>query len=366
MSSRDYDHKYSNISALDTPLKPILTVQTARSRTLAADIEKMVETELKSHCVVADTDAFIDHYFNVSSEVVQNVFDEMVRQKLYDKVDRSWCSIPQESAKESEFYSPLIEVCEAIRKAHVDDKTEYDCRWFMSPDNPPKSQDQASSLIRPDVFLLLGMEGEGERWENELKKHNDNQAELIKSIIAWWLRVSVIIEVKRKNDPDVLARVTQLMTYLRQVLREQLDRWFVPGFLLTGTQLAAWVVDRSGAFGTQKSFNFHKEPKKFIQVILACSTLPPTRLGWDTTMMLWKTPSPVYSFSKTLKFEDYAKNAYTRQWVFTMPVRDQPHERESFITTKALSVVRAECMQGRATVVWAVQRLKDGKVASDE
>ncbi|KAG6898920.1 hypothetical protein C0995_007787 [Termitomyces sp. Mi166 len=49
-----------------------------------------------------------------------------------------------------------------------------------------------------------------------------------------------------------------------------------------------------------------------------------------------------------------------------MPVRDQPHEQESFITTKALSVVRAECMQGRATVVWAVQQLKDDKIASDK
>ena len=88
---------------------------------------------------------------------------------------------------------------------------------------------------------------------------------LIKFIEAWWLRVCVIIEVKRKDDPDIVSRVTQLMTYVRQVLREQLDRWFVPGLLLTGTQLAVWVVDRSGALGTQKSFNFHK-----VHIILDC------------------------------------------------------------------------------------------------
>ena len=148
----------------------------------------------------------------------------------------------------------------------------------MSPDNASKSHDTLSSLIRPDVFLLLGMEGEAKEWEEKLKELGNNHAvsgststlslitqtfvlpcqKLIKVVEAWWSRVSAIIEVKQKDDNDILARVSQLMTYLRQVLREQLDRWFVPGFLLTGTQLSAWVVDRSGAFGTQKSFDFHK------------------------------------------------------------------------------------------------------------
>lgn len=87
-------------------------------------------------------------------------------------------------------------------------------------------------------------------------------------------------------------------------------------------------------------------------------------------MKLWKKPSPLHSFSEKIKIEDYAKNAYARRWVFEMPVRNENHEldgkRGFFITTKALSVVRAQCMQGRATVVWAVQQLKDGKVNSDE
>ena len=87
-------------------------------------------------------------------------------------------------------------------------------------------------------------------------------------------------------------------------------------------------------------------------------------------MKIWKQPSPLHSFSERINIEDYAKNAYARQWVFEMPVRNENNEvdgkRGLFITTKALSIVRAQCMQVRATVVWAVQQLKDGKVASNE
>ena len=86
-------------------------------------------------------------------------------------------------------------------------------------------------------------------------------------------------------------------------------------------------------------------------------------------MKLWKQPSPSHSFSESIRIEDYAENAYARRWVFEMPVRNDNFEldgkRGRFITTKALSVVRAQCMQGRATVVWAVQQLKGGKVASE-
>ncbi|KAH0588760.1 hypothetical protein J132_05869 [Termitomyces sp. J132] len=212
------------------------------------------------------------------------------------------------------------------------------------------------------------MENEAQLWEKKLKELENNVEDLIKYVTAWWLRVSVIIEVKPKNSESVMEHITQLMSYLRQVLREQLDQWFVPGLLFTGTQLAAWVVDRSGALGTQTSFNIHKEPKKFIQVILACSMLLPERLGWDITMRIWREPSNnglsqyLHSFSKEITIDDYANNAHTQQWMIEMPVQDTIGNGEMwelFLTTKVLSVVRAECMRGRTIVVWAARKLKD-------
>ena len=46
----------------------------------------------------------------------------------------------------------------------------------MSPDNAPKSHDVTSSMIRPDIFLLLGMADEAEEWENKLKELKDDHA----------------------------------------------------------------------------------------------------------------------------------------------------------------------------------------------
>ena len=46
---------------------------------LAADVKKMADNELESLGVVGDTDDFLRHYFTVSSEVVENVYKEMIQ-----------------------------------------------------------------------------------------------------------------------------------------------------------------------------------------------------------------------------------------------------------------------------------------------
>ncbi|KAG6862740.1 hypothetical protein C0991_010416, partial [Blastosporella zonata] len=207
------------------------------------------------------------------------------------------------------------------------------------------------------------MDGDADEWKKKFEELQKDETKFIRAITAWWLKIVTVIEIKRNDDKDILEHIIQLMSYLRQVLVEQLDRWFVPGLLLTGTQLAVWVADRSGALGTHKSFNIHEDPKKFIQVILGCSILPPRRLGFDPTMKLWRGRSlePIHSFCQEIKHEHYSGNVYKRQWVIEMPAKGNSDERELFLTTKALSVVKAGCMQGRATVVWAARKLADLK-----
>jgi hypothetical protein len=83
--------------------------------------------------------------------------------------------------------------------------------------------------------------------------------ELEEKLQTWWLRVHVPVEIKAKaDDKEVLAAVKQLCGYLRQVLREQMDRRFALGLVFCGTDLSVWLCDRSGLLGTAIPINVHK------------------------------------------------------------------------------------------------------------
>ncbi|KNZ74344.1 hypothetical protein J132_07202 [Termitomyces sp. J132] len=131
--------------------------------------------------------------------------------------------------------------------------------------------------------------------------------------------------------------------------------WYTTGGL--GSR-SFWYFRNTGVF------NIHKEPKKFIQVIFgllnACTR--------EARLRIWRKLSNdglsryPHTFSEEIKIDDYVNNAYPWQWVIQMPVRDTNGKSKTWelvVTTKALSVARAECMQGRITVVWVICKLKD-------
>ncbi|KAH9946460.1 hypothetical protein B0H21DRAFT_416163 [Amylocystis lapponica] len=166
-----------------------------------------------------------------------------------------------------------------------------------------------------------------------------------------------------KEEEDVLAAVQQLYVYMRQVFREQLDRRFVFGLAFCATELSVWFCDRSGLIGTETTFDIHKEPKKFIQVIAALALLPPDRLGWDLSMQLYRPFAEkrfVHSWDPSVKVADFGVNAYQTYWAFDMPSRDGK-TRERFISVHGLNLVPSEIICGRATLVWEVVRDDESK-----
>lgn len=81
---------------------------------------------------------------------------------------------------------------------------------------------------------------------------------------TWWLRVHVPVEIKTTaDDKEVLAAVKQLCGYMKQVLREQMDRRFVLGLVFCGTDLSVWLCDRSGLLGTATPINVHNVSKLY-------------------------------------------------------------------------------------------------------
>ena len=73
----------------------------------------------------------------------------------------------------------------------------------------------------------------------------------------FWMHIHNILEVKRHNLTD-RQTLDQALMYMRQILSEQLDRRFVLGFVLCGSQLQVVLCDRSGIMITKSSINIHK------------------------------------------------------------------------------------------------------------
>lgn len=113
-----------------------------------------------------------------------------------------------------------------------------------------------------------------------------------------------------------------------------------------------------------------KDPKNFIRVILACSLLPPERLGWDPTMRLCRQPiNPqslelIHSYDPCVTLSDYRESLYDIHWVIEMPSKTDINKREQYITVRVLSMAKAECAPGRATIVWAVLKVDDIRTKS--
>jgi hypothetical protein len=82
-------------------------------------------------------------------------------------------------------------------------------------------------------------------------------------------------------------------------------------------------------------------------------------------MRLYRKPTEtkeseiIHSYKSGVQLNDYQDSIYNRHWVIEMPSKIDERVRESFLTIRALSIVRAEKMSGRATVVWAVMKLED-------
>jgi len=77
------------------------------------------------------------------------------------------------------------------------------------------------------------------------------------------------------------------------------------------------------------------------------------QLGWDPTMKLYKSGEALYSY--TYPWVDLPKpmTLYHNQWVIKMS------NGQDFVTVRTISIVGAEIMCGRATVVWEVMKLSD-------
>ncbi|GLB35546.1 hypothetical protein LshimejAT787_0211110 [Lyophyllum shimeji] len=306
-------------------------------------------------------------------DVIQKVPDTMVDKGYY--ANKRWEGFPvpgkvmdkaegkaagRRRPLEKELYGAFVNIANAIHEAAKEaTKAEHQSashsigatKWVDYHSRSPESQDVDAAEIRPDCLnVMIPVQKHAEEMESHKATNANNKQNEVAQMAIWWLQIVAAVEMKRSDSTTWQDVVKQLIGYLRQILREQLDRRFVFGFTLGPSRMSVWMHDRSGVLGTETTIDIHKEPRHLIRLIAAFAVLPADRLGYDLTMRLYVSPTEsVPSFQLDAKsVAAYRANPYDTRWVIRL------NDGTEYLTVKTLSIARAGIMRGRGTIAWVV------------
>ncbi|KAH8087132.1 hypothetical protein BXZ70DRAFT_994627 [Cristinia sonorae] len=328
----------------------------------AAEVEQLINREMGEGIHVASPDDFLKTFLPLpdGDKTIGHLTEK------YGKKYLQTFGLPHGDATESVLYGMLVNAANAILGCCTGNVHSH---WVSRPNTTPKSKDKSTAQLRPDAGCVLG---DQRAYFRVLELLNTPEAkevgtttliELEKLSSIWWLRVTTPVEVKPTDSKQHQTEGSaQLCRYMRQVLRAQLDRRFVFGLLLCNHKLRVFYCDRSGLLASSTWIDIRERPEQFVQVIVGLSSLSPEKLGWDQTMHLRLQTEKdklvfVPSTAPNVKIEDYGSSAYETQWAIFMPNAHGSADGKWYVTTRALSLSRAEVMVGRATLVWLVKEL---------
>lgn len=229
---------------------------------------------------MVDTTLLLDTLLPVDLSVVEEVLINLTSCGEYDAVRCRWAQFPEKTVKdgvtrapkEKELYMYFTRVAnkiidEAMRvierkegKAFVCDdegRTVLSDRWIDCSTRSPESANEA--IWRPEDKITA----------------------------VWWMQVIAIVEAK---GTEWRPFASQLFAHLHQLLVEQPNRRHVFGLTLELTQISIWMLDYLGGVSTDAPINFHMDPKRLIQSIMALRMLPANMLGFDDDMRLYRGP----------------------------------------------------------------------------
>ncbi|KAL1742624.1 hypothetical protein HDZ31DRAFT_42850 [Schizophyllum fasciatum] len=314
-----------------------------------AEVEASVADETIGRIRVTSTAAFVKNLLPVPKDIVDKVLKALKagEQLAYD--GQRWVDFPiDENATEAQLYPAFVKVASRISDAlrelcpqKDDDERILFSQWYIYHTKAPQSANPGAPRTRPDCVLAL---------------EKLSGAKLQTAI--WWLQIIVAVEVKRR-DEDWQVTVLQLLKYLRQVLVEQQNRRFVFGFTLGPRQMFIWLHDRSGVLGTDVPINFHENPDVFVQAMASLLYLPAHELGFDPDMKIYLGPNtpPLAPYRMPFSPKDYMQSPYDTHWVIKLGGK-------SYVTARAVGLVRSGVLRGSGTIVWIVVEHDDNVTAS--
>ncbi|THU97745.1 hypothetical protein K435DRAFT_965275 [Dendrothele bispora CBS 962.96] len=361
----------NRLQRADTLVKSSMTIDSL-SKIDTLRITTAVEHDLRDNTSLATRQSFLDNFFPVDNEKVEKVFTKLKDQKVYGK---RWNKFPvKPGGPEADYYRIIQDTLQKIQDTYcAETQTPVQRVWVDTHSTAPESFTETAAN-RPDLTHAIGSKTEWDNRNKELLRSNmttttrtqTKNAQIIanneipqdfrKNLRVYWFRTSTVVEVKpintSLNSEEAYNTIQQLAGYMRQILREQLDRRFVFGLIFFHDCLSVWYCDRSGLLGMEEVLNIHEEPEAFIRVIASLSTKSYEDLGWDPTMRFFQMDKP-HQYSYELDFSkdeivQYFQNSdrqYSTKWVLKINGKE-------YVTIRALSLSRAEIMCGRGQLVW--------------
>ncbi|TFY71661.1 hypothetical protein EVG20_g1347 [Dentipellis fragilis] len=329
---------------------------------------------LRGNIFTVNTDLFLSNIFPLESDGhnVDAILGTFCRDGHYDRARQEWTQLLSVPEKTDEVLAPFASVCNAIRDACATMAKEdvfcaqMPCHWYACPSRDYWSKrpkifgglDSPSQRIMEDIDRRRNMAEIPQQGAPHSASKNAEPDEKTRLLDAWWQRVQCPVEIIAENDEGSFSdAVSRLCRYMRRIFSRQLNRQFVIGLIICGLDMTVWLCDKSGLLGTSVPFNIHKSPEKLIRVIAGMSLLKPAQLGWDTTMRTIpaKHDTAVYTWDPIILKDAFA-SPYHSRWVIEMPSKENPEEREKFVTLQPLHISRSEMLWERGTAVWAVCR----------
>ncbi|KIJ56155.1 hypothetical protein M422DRAFT_239363 [Sphaerobolus stellatus SS14] len=319
---------------------------------------KTSRKEIDETLFTVDTETFFDKIIHVSDAKIEGIYKALTEEDSPVYRQGRWTNFPSKPTPGTErlFYAPFTEIATKInnivKERDLADPGAMKGEWSTTAQTVQHTNSELEALGN-QIEQLTQQQAD----RDNLRALEQTKKEQDKLCCLWWLLMANVLKIKCQGRPkEVEEALVQLCGYAGQIQREQLDRRFVIGCTLCFDKLNVYLFDRSGIVGTKTSINIHEQPHKFIQAIAAFSILSTEQLGWDPTMSMFcdndKQPyaSHCFPWRELVRYT----SPYTIQWVV-----ESPKDGEEFISIRSLSLIGAERMCGRATIVLEVVRLKD-------
>ncbi|KAG6149295.1 hypothetical protein E4U37_006907 [Claviceps purpurea] len=167
-----------------------------------------------------------------------------------------------------------------------------DQRWLNLPDDPSEESlckwwfGLQEDFLKPDRTAYYRSDQ-----KNQIGPMDKRQVDLFVKMKTnggkehCWADLLFVAEFKSCHKADTKGLFLQLSSTVRNVFASQPTRRFVHAFTLSGTDLRAWVFDRSGAYSGTK-FNIHEDPERFFRMLCGYVMMSDDELGLDTFTQL--------------------------------------------------------------------------------
>lgn len=208
-------------------------------RTIALTVRADVEDAMCFHTFI-DTPNFVDTFFPKNSPllepVVNHIFSQIKRRKLWRSSDNAWKGLPKKPESESELYTPLTAILQEITRMAL-----QFCRTYNHGYHSSITWNDEHSKNIPSPFAV------------------DTRPDIVASFMekTSWRFLHVILVMKKARYLAAASNVFRLLQYIRTALEEQVDRRFMFGIMFGKGDLSIWLVDRSGAMASE-TFDIHE------------------------------------------------------------------------------------------------------------